>query len=303
MIEVAPDPAHEAARIADELLRRRLYESALRYAEASVARRPARPEGRLVRGLARIGVGDLEGADDDLDDALEAGLNRNPALQRAGVIALRKGHREFAHDKIKALLVAHYNDASRPGDAVRLTLSAFNQADRAEDGVKFLESHRPSIAGMDGIAGEMFVSTLSQLYENAGKNDRAYEVYDAGLRRHQFTAPFSDSVATYRNNLAYTYSTTNKHLDEGLELIRSAIAHAPRRDASHIDTLGWLYYRKGDLELAEQEIRRAIRSSSGSPFELEELYRHLADIRALRGYHGDSVWLSIFADSISYQMD
>jgi tetratricopeptide (TPR) repeat protein len=302
-IEVAPDPAHEAAQIADALLARRLYEPALRYAKASVQRRPNRPEGRLVRGLARIGTGDLSGANEDLEDALRAGLNRNLAIQRAAIIALRNGHRAFAYDKLDALLVAHHNDFTRPGDAVRLVLTAFNRAGRGEEGVKFLESRRPSVAAMDGISGGMFISTLSQLYEEAGNNERAYEVYEAGLRRQKFTAPFADDLATYSNNLAYTFSTTDAHIDEGLNLIRSAIAHAPRRDASHIDTLGWLYYREGDLERAERELRRAIRSSGGSPFELEELYRHLAKIRALRGYHEDSVWLTIFADSVGYTGD
>jgi len=106
-------------------------------------------------------------------------------------------------------------------------------------------------------------------------------------------------VVTYENNLAYTYSTTNREIDAGGRLIRRALGQMDQREASYIDTLGWILYRQGDLAGAEAEIRRALRSSVGSADELTELYWHLAQIRAARGDQPSAVWLQIFVHALT----
>lgn len=299
-IQAAPDAAVEAASIADELLYRRRYDSALRYAELSVERRPNRPDGRRVRGLARLAVGDLAGANEDLEVALHAGLNRNLLLHRAAIVALRNGHDSVAERFLSQLLVGH---SDTPESATRRVVDAYQRTDKASEGVKFLETQRPGFAAGHGIAGANIVPSLSQLYESADMDERSFQVYEEGIRRLQFTDPLSGELATYHNNLAYGYSTTNTNIERGLDLVRRAIAQHPSRQASYIDTLGWLHYREGDLKLAEEEVRRALRSSTGSPGELTELYEHLAVLRSAQGYDGEAVWFQIFAESVDLMTD
>lgn len=299
-VEAAPDAAHEATQIADSLLVRRRYDTALRYAELAVEKRPARPDGRRVRGLARLAVGDIDGAREDLDIALLAGLDRTNLLHRAAVIALRNGQDAAADGFLNDLLMSHDESHNLNG---RRVFDAFTRAGKADEGITFFESKRPQIAAGLGLAGSTYVASLSQLYEAAGNTDRSFSVYAQGIRRLQFTNPLSSELATYRNNLAYGYSTTNLNVAEGFDLVRRAIAQNPDREPSYIDTLGWLHYREGDFKFAETEIRRAIRSSTGGTVELTELYHHLAVLRAAQGYHGESVWFQIFADSVEPMTD
>lgn len=299
-IDAAPDAAVEAAVIADQLLYRRRYSTALRYAELSVSTRPGRPEGLRVRGLARLALGDIAAARGDLETAMSAGLDRNLLLHRAGIIALRNGHDTTAELLLTELLTAHDEN---PGSLTRRVMDAFERSGKAAEGVAFLESKRPTFASGLGIAGSDFVPSLSQLYEAADQPERSFAVYEQGIRRLQFTDPLQRELATYWNNLAYGYSTTNMHVANGFDLVRRAISQNPAREASYIDTLGWLHYRQGELPLAEDEVRRALRSSTGTPGELTELYEHLAVLRAAQGYHGQAVWFWIFADSVDLMTD
>ncbi len=302
LVESAPDGAVAAAEIADILLARRLYEPALRYAKLAVDRRPGRRLAVGIRGLARIGVGDVEAGRADLETALAAGVGRNELLRRAGTVALRSGNRALAQQLLKDLFVAFPG----PRGTVSPTygaLSAFIDAGVPEVGIDFVENFRPSLAVGHGVAGDLMTSWLSPIYEESGQSDRAFAVYEDGIRRLGFTDPFSPDLAKYRNNLAYTFSTTNENVDPGLQLVLEAIANQSQREPNYIDTLGWLLYRQGELAEAEAEIRRAIRSSASGLTDLGELYDHLAAIREARGYHGESVWLRIFADSVRPQLD
>ena len=169
--------------------------------------------------------------------------------------------------------------------------------------VEFIETFRPQIALGDGVASINLTSSLSQMYESAGLHDRAFDVYLDAMRQLSLDDPFNTQLATYRNNLAYTFSTTSENVGVGVPFVLQAIAHGNRREASYIDTLGWLYYRQGKLADAEAEIRRALRSSAGSVGSLGELYDHLAAIEAARGYHGKSVWMQIFAGGVEPDQD
>ena len=81
---------------------------------------------------------------------------------------------------------------------------------------------------------------------------------------------FGDAVACYRkalaldddnifvlNNLAYLLSREPSHLEEALALARKAKDQVP--DSPEVlDTLGWLYYRKGLYDLAAKELEQAL---------------------------------------------
>ena len=59
------------------------------------------------------------------------------------------------------------------------------------------------------------------------------------------------------NNLAWLYADREQNLDEALGLARKAVALMPNR-GEILDTLGWVYARKGMLKEAEQTLRQAV---------------------------------------------
>lgn len=291
LIAVAPDAAVEATIVADTLLKLRKYRSALRYANIAVEKRPTRPDGIRVRGLARLATGDVERATEDLEEALVAGLGRDNLLTRATTIALRTGHPKIAEQFATQMLTGGRLTA-------RFATRAYVETNRGHDGVELLERTRPHIAAGLSSAGDDLMMSLSQLYESNSQSQRSHDLYRHAIRRLELTTPWSSTLAMLRNNLAYGYSTTNLHIEDGLDLVYRAIAQSTERHASYIDTLGWLHYRQGDLALAETEVRRAIRASSGNPEELTELYHHLAVLREQQGFHGQAVWYQMFADAV-----
>ncbi len=79
--------------------------------------------------------------------------------------------------------------------------------------------------------------------------------------------------ATAMNYLGYTYADRNMRLPEAETLIRRALEIRPN-DGYFIDSLAWVYYRKGEYARAEAEIRRALSFIPDDPVILE----HTGDI-------------------------
>jgi tetratricopeptide (TPR) repeat protein len=74
------------------------------------------------------------------------------------------------------------------------------------------------------------------------------------------------------NFLGYNWVDRNTHVEEGMKLIRQAVAARP--DAGYIvDSLGWAHYRLGEYEQAVEELERAVSLSPGDA----EIVSHLGD--------------------------
>lgn len=296
------DPSDRARALSTWLLDEGFALEAVRFAEKAIQERPMRSANYLARGLARIALGEFDGAESDISKGLQDGHNALLTLYRAGRIALEKGELERASFYLDQLSRAPTADLSGL-TGIELAVRAFRDAKRAEDGVRFVETRWPEIAAGRGRAGAGLVMMMASLYEDAGNHERAFGLYEEAIQRALISDPYSNELSTFRNNLAYMFSTSNMRTDEGVALIRLAIAGDNRRNASFIDTLGWLLYRQGDLVGAEREVRRALATSSRSGgssnlAELVELYEHLAILRSEQGYDAEGSWMRLFVDLI-----
>lgn len=74
------------------------------------------------------------------------------------------------------------------------------------------------------------------------------------------------------NALGYTLADRNERLDEALDLIERAHALEPD-DPAIIDSLGWVHFRLGNLELAEELLRQAY-----AAFPDQEVAAHLGEV-------------------------
>ena len=87
---------------------------------------------------------------------------------------------------------------------------------------------------------------LGTIYDIQRKFDRSEAHYRAALKIDPQFAPAA-------NNLAYLLSEQSGKYDEALTFARIAKAQMPD-DPSIMDTLGWIYYRKGLYDSAIQEL-------------------------------------------------
>jgi tetratricopeptide (TPR) repeat protein len=66
------------------------------------------------------------------------------------------------------------------------------------------------------------------------------------------------------NYLGYSWIDQGKHLDEGMKLIRKAVDARPD-DGYIVDSLGWAYYRVGNLDEAVKNLERAVELKPEDP--------------------------------------
>jgi Tfp pilus assembly protein PilF len=74
------------------------------------------------------------------------------------------------------------------------------------------------------------------------------------------------------NFLGYLYVEENKNLEQAQAMIRKALEIEPSNGA-YVDSLGWLYFRKGKIEEAVKELEKA-----SSLLEDPVIYDHLGDV-------------------------
>jgi len=74
------------------------------------------------------------------------------------------------------------------------------------------------------------------------------------------------------NYLGYTWAEMGIQLDEAEELITRALKIQPN-DGFYIDSLGWVYYQKGEYPRAVEQLERAVEITVDDPTIIE----HLAD--------------------------
>lgn len=89
--------------------------------------------------------------------------------------------------------------------------------------------------------------------------------------------------ATTLNALGYTLVDRTERIDEGMEYIRKALALRPD-DAAILDSLGWAYYRKGNLEKSLEYLNKA-----HALFQDPEISMHLGEVLWAAGQHDKAI--------------
>ena len=90
---------------------------------------------------------------------------------------------------------------------------------------------------------------LGIVYDEQGKDASALSMWRANLQ----AAP---DDADSNNALAYHFAESGTNLDEALVHIRKALAGDPE-NAAYLDTLGWVYYKRGETDKAVESLTRA----------------------------------------------
>jgi tetratricopeptide (TPR) repeat protein len=80
------------------------------------------------------------------------------------------------------------------------------------------------------------------------------------------------------NYFGYMLAERGTRLDEALKLIKQAVDQDPQ-NGSYLDSLGYVYYRLGKYDLAEQYLRRASEKMDNDG----TVHSHLGDVFAKTG--------------------
>lgn len=112
---------------------------------------------------------------------------------------------------------------------------------------------------------------LGSLYERAGNLKAAEDTFLALLEKHPDHTPSL-------NYLGYMWAESGKNLDRAHEMLVRAVGKEPANGA-YVDSLGWVYFRLGNLELAEKYLTDA---ANLLPRDAT-VHEHLGDVLAKRG--------------------
>jgi tetratricopeptide (TPR) repeat protein len=272
----APVTTDDERELTTEILRRivKLQKSAGRSAEA-------------VATIARMRR--VLGKDDPIADAENIGLLREQGKRREAWEAARAARQRFPElSAFLQLEAATLADLNRVDEAVALlrtrlkgTLEDFDlylsisglytQAGRGREAV---EAARKALELAPTDNGELVSAALialSSAQERAGDPKGSEE----SLRRVLASEP---NNATALNNLGYFLVERNERLNEALEMIQKAVRAEPT-NSSFLDSLGWAYFKLGNLDEAERHLSEAARRDATSA----TIQEHLGDLYLKRG--------------------
>jgi tetratricopeptide (TPR) repeat protein len=112
------------------------------------------------------------------------------------------------------------------------------------------------------------------------RNDQAYfqlgALHDENKNKEKSIANMKRAIelnpqnAAALNYLGYTWAEMGIHLDEAEILIQRALKIAPN-DGFYIDSLGWVYYQRGDYNQAVEHLERAVEITVDDPTIIEHL--------------------------------
>ncbi|SDK22281.1 Tetratricopeptide repeat-containing protein [Methylophilus rhizosphaerae] len=145
-----------------------------------------------------------------------------------------------------------------------------NQAKRAEEASALL-----------GKGLQAYPDSPDLLYDYALNAERLgkFQVMEDALRKVIKLKP--DFAAAY-NALGYSYADRNINLTEAKSLIEMATRLSPE-DHYIMDSLGWVYYRLGDMPHATEQLRRAYAIQQDP-----EIAAHLAEVLWKQGQHDEA---------------
>ena len=124
------------------------------------------------------------------------------------------------------------------------------------------------------------VATLFQLgavLERQKRHDEAEAAFRDALRVDPDSAPVL-------NYLGYMNVDRGVRIEESARYIERAVAQDPENGA-YLDSLGWAQFKLGHLELAEQNVRKALLKQANNAVVID----HLADILVRRGRSAEAL--------------
>lgn len=99
-------------------------------------------------------------------------------------------------------------------------------------------------------------------------------MYEEAVAKMQRVLELQPDHAEALNFIGYTWADRNIHLDQALQYITKAAALKPD-NGFIIDSLGWVYFRLGNLEKAAEQLERSLELEPNDP----HIYEHLGDVR------------------------
>lgn len=110
------------------------------------------------------------------------------------------------------------------------------------------------------------IGTLGLIYNSIQMHAESDSAYERALE-------LEPENSLINNNYSYALAVRGEQLERALEMVKISIA-ADSLNSSYLDTIGWVYYKLGDYELAKKYLEKAIELNQNSAV----MFDHLGDV-------------------------
>jgi tetratricopeptide (TPR) repeat protein len=247
------------------------------YADRALAVQASLPEAQLIRGLARLRLGESQGAKRDLARWRSGGFGLEDGLKRVAEVAFASGDIAFGEETLQQLFDLPQDQVRLLEIAIEVIRTVLHQAspELSEDararlreiGLGYVEQV-VSLVPSEG----WFLALKSDILEGAGDLAAAEQVYRDAIAQR----PLDSSVL---NNLSYLYARRGEQLEDARALVRRARAIEPRHSIYYLDTEGWVAFKQGRYQEALALVRGSLRQMhEGQGAAVAESFWHLGQV-------------------------
>jgi len=178
-----------------------------------------------------------------------------------------------------------YSLNKQPHEAIRLVKIAV-EIEPKNDSLY----HSLSLAYMAVEKHDLAIENMRTAIQLNDKKDSYYfelgallerlESYSDAIDNMQRAIELNPMHSNAHNFIGYMYALEGRYLDKALDHLKKALSIQPR-NGFFLDSLGWIYFKKGDSEKALTEIKKAMVYVEPDPV----LYDHLGDVHfSLKNY-------------------
>jgi len=167
-----------------------------------------------------------------------------------------------------------------PGLTMLLAVALGEAKRHAEALEAFASAEQEFIKNQSEALDASFYLTYGAAAERAGLVEQAAKLLKMSISLDP------ENAAEALNYLGFMWVDRDLNLEEAGTLIRKALGLRPNHPA-YLDSLGWWYYRKGDLVGAARELRRALERIRRE--EAAEVYDHLGEVMLKSGRPDEAV--------------
>ena len=235
-----------------------------------------------LKAASELAMGHIDAAKALYDKVSAVAPENLETLEGLVLVDLAKKQPKAAADRVDAALKKLPPSADLLMIAARAHAAAGN-LDRTEALLRQAIDREPSRLAAYGALGQLYVhenrldDAKDQFTELLKRNPRSIAVNTmlgmlleakkdvAGAEaQYQKTLGIDQNAAVAANNLAWIYVASNRNLDVAIQLAQTAIKSLP--EEPHVnDTLGWAYFRKGNLGQAIHHLEMSLSRDQTDP--------------------------------------
>lgn len=242
-------------------------------------------------------------------------LVREPELDLARSLLAMAYYESGAHAQAKALLLAVKTEDAGYEEALSLLIKMYAEDKDFSAAISLIKK---AISASKGDKQQYYFA-LASLYEEQGTLEKAEKVLidtiqkspqsesgyfnygmflerygrlDEAMAQMEKVLAINPKDPLALNYIGYSWAERNINLSQALEYIQMAVAQRPD-DGFILDSLGWVYFRRGEFQQAVEALEKAIILEPEDP----TIHEHLGDVYS--AFHKSQLALDNYTKALS----